>query len=396
MRVIEFCQDGMEELPGARAEGGNGRGFRRGPCGKVRGGKRMEQTLFESGTQGYQFCRIPALLALPGGRVLAFCEGRVRGLSDHGAIHILQRVSEDGGRTWLPQRMIASMGGDTIGNPCPVYDRDTGRVWMFLNTNLGEKGEALIMQGLAPRTVGHIWSDDQGESWSAFEDLTASLKPADWTWYAAGPGHALQMRDGRLVIPCNHGVLASKASPYLGVRAHVILSEDHGRTWQLGGTMAQLPGNEPTACELEDGSIYLNVRRQDDSPCRTVAVSRDGGWTWEDAREDAQLPDPHCQGSVLRYPYAWRGCAWPLLFVNNPNPPGADGDGRWGLTVRMSLDQGATWPYRLRIHGGRTAYADLTAYGDGRVGCLYERGERCPYERIALRNFTLEELTLGQ
>ena len=68
------------------------------------------------------------------------------------------------------------------------------------------------------------------------------------------------------------------------------------------------------------------------------------------------------------------------------------GEGRRGLTVRLSGDGGRTWPRSLRIHEGRTAYADLTRTEDGEVAVLYECGENWPYDRIVLKRFGVDEV----
>lgn len=350
------------------------------------------QAIFTGGESGYQTYRIPALLTLPDGRTLAFSEGRRDNWEDYGKIDVVLRISDDGCRTFSEQRTIAEFGEDTIDNPAPVYDRDTGRIWLFLNTNLANGPESQIMLNKAPRDVGAIYSDDRGETWSEFINMTSWLKLPGWTWYATGPCHALQMSNGRIVIPCNHGEFDEEAGCTPFYRSHVIISDDHGETWRLGGTIGTISGNETAVEELADGTLYLNARCIKQHPCRAVAYSKDGGDTWEDVHPDTALPDPECQGSVIAYPKPFAGCERPLLFSNNPNPPMPHGAGRCRLTVRMSLDGGKTWTYRMCLDEGKTAYGDLTVLPDGSIACLYERGEEHAYEQIALKIFTLDEL----
>lgn len=346
--------------------------------------------LFRQGEDGYPVYRIPALLTIPGGRTLFFAEGRANGMADYGKIDIVMKISTDGCQTFSAQRTIASCGKDTIGNPCPVYDRVTGRIWLFLNTNLADGPEWLIMQNKAPRGVGCIYSDDLGETWSEFCDLTAVLKPEGWTWYATGPCHGLQLENGRLIIPCNHGVFDREKGNSLYYQSHVIISDDHGATWRLGGTVEGVHGNETVAEMLADGTVYLNSRNIHDRPYRLVAFSKDGGDSWYDAHEDENLPDPMCQACVIAYPKPYEGCARPLLFSNNPNKPGPDS--RRNLRVRLSLDNGKSWPRSMQVHDGCTAYADMTCLDDGSVGILYECGDSNAYECIAFRTFTPDDL----
>ena len=112
-----------------------------------------KQTLFVAEEGGYAGYRIPAAIALPGTRVVVFCEGRLGGLSDYGTIHILARICTDGGETFGRAFLVAADGENTVGNPCPVFDRETGVLHLLLNGNLKDGGEAEILAGRAPRRV---------------------------------------------------------------------------------------------------------------------------------------------------------------------------------------------------------------------------------------------------
>lgn len=350
------------------------------------------QIIFNRGEDGYHTYRIPALLTLPDGRTLAFCEGRRDSWEDYGKLDIVLKISDDNCRTFSAQRTIATYGEETIGNPCPVYDRDTGRIWLFLNTNLAEGSEAIINLNKAPRDVGYIYSDDRGETWSEFVNLTSTLKLEGWTWYATGPCHALQLEKGRMVIPCNHGVFNFEEGVTDMYQPHVIVSDDHGKTWRLGATVDGVCANETVVETLSDGTLYLNSRSMKGRPQRVVAYSKDGGDSWYDAHEDENLPDPMCQACVIAYPKAYEGCARPLLFSNNPFPPAEGGANRRNMHVRLSLDDAKTWSRSMQVYEGRTAYADMTILADGSIAILYERGVEHPYECIALQIFTLDDL----
>jgi sialidase-1 len=63
------------------------------------------------------------------------------------------------------------------------------------------------------------------------------------------------------------------------------------------------------------------------------------------------------------------------------------------MTVRLSLDEGKTWPVSNVFHAGPAAYSCLAALGDGRIACLYEAGAKEPYETIVFARFTLDWLT---
>src|SRR5690606_7840256 len=63
-------------------------------------GRELTPTVvFEAGRSGYRTYRIPALVALASGTLLAFAEGRVDSFADNGNVDLLLRRSADGGRT---------------------------------------------------------------------------------------------------------------------------------------------------------------------------------------------------------------------------------------------------------------------------------------------------------
>jgi len=213
--------------------------------------------VFVSGAAGYHTYRIPAIVVSTNGTVLAFCEGRKNSRSDTGKIHLLLKRSSDNGKTWSAQQIVRSDGDNVCGNPGPVADETTGVVWLLMTWNLGGDGEREINNGTSKNTrrVFVTHSADDGVTWTKPQEITASVKKADWRWYATGPVNGIQLtrgavhplprgegrgegegtvhhptaHKGRLVIPCNHTELNSSGQPVS--RAHVIYSDDHGATW---------------------------------------------------------------------------------------------------------------------------------------------------------------------
>jgi sialidase-1 len=61
----------------------------------------------------------------------------------------------------------------------------------------------------------------------------------------------------------------------------------------------------------------------------------------------------------------------------------------------VSYDEGATWPVSKEIHAGPAAYSCLAILPDKSIGCLFERGEKGPYEKIALARFSGKWLEEG-
>jgi sialidase-1 len=337
-------------------------------------GSHVRQTdLFVSGLGGYHTYRIPALLVTAAGTILAFCEGRRYSRSDSGDIDIVLRRSTDSGETWSEMQIVADAGPDVFGNPCPVQDRTTGTLWLPINWNLADRPENMIVRGEAPRGVWLLRSDDDGVTWSAPAEITAQVKPEGWRWYATGPGHGIQLASGRLLIPCDFSV-GSPDPERRDFGSHIIYSDDHGASWQVGGAiLGQV--NECMAVQLSDGAVYLNMRAYHGRNRRAVAWSHDEGQTWSDVAFDDALIEPICQAGLL-------GLADDRVIFSNPASTQ-----RERLTVRISADRCRTWSAGLVLHAGPSAYSDLALAPDGQVCCLYERGDAHPYERITLARF---------
>lgn len=336
----------------------------------------VDQTdLFVAGQDGYHTYRIPALIRAADGSLLAFCEGRKTGSGDSGDIDLLVKRMEPGGARFSPQQIVWDDGPNTCGNPCPVLDAQTGTLWLWMTHNLGEDRESEIVAGKSrgTRTAWLCLSQDHGRSWTTPVEMTAQVKKPEWTWYATGPGCGIQMRTGRLVIPCDH--IAGSAQ----WGSHVILSDDHGKTWFLGGS-AGPQTNECEVVETSDGRLLLNMRNYNRRhTCRAVAESRDGGLSWSELRYDTALVEPVCQASIRRLDGV-RLEGRPILAFSNP----ADPKQRRRLTVRFSGDDGQTWPWSVVVWEGPAAYSCLAALPEGTLLVLYERGEKHPYEKITL------------
>jgi sialidase-1 len=344
--------------------------------------------LFLSGHAGgggpWHTFRIPALAVTRKGTVLAFCEGRRHSWGDSGDIDLVMKRSTDHGRTWSETRVVWDDAANTCGNPSAVVDPSTGVIWLFSTWNRGDDHEPRIIDGKSKdtRRVHVMRSDDDGVTWSKPIEITRDVKKPDWTWYATGPGGGIAIKQGphagRLVIPCDHIEAGTKR--YF---SHVIVSDDHGKSWKLGGRTPRDQVNECQVVELAGGGLMLNMRNYDRAKhTRQVVLSDDGGMTWRDQRHDSALIEPICHGAVERYPaelLAWpRGEHPSVILFCNP----ASRVRREAMTLRASFDDGRTWSHAKQLHAGPAAYSDLEVLGNGHIGCLYEAGESNAAESI--------------
>lgn len=350
-------------------------------------GQQVNSTvLWQKGSGDYNNYRIPSLIVTPKGTVLAFCEGREAG--DTGDINLLMKRSTDHGKTWSEEQIVWDDAGNTCGNPCPVVDEETGRIYLLLTWNLGTDHETDIIRKTSEDTRRPFvcYSDDDGLTWSEPEDLTDTCKDPSWGWYATGPGLGIQIKNGaykgRLIIPANHSYDDPEGKvrngPF-GYGAHVLISEDHGKTWRRSSSIR--PGcNESQVVELSDGSLMMSMRSYNGQYARAIAVSKDGGDTWTEIEHDLQLVESKCQASILDFG-KYRGKD--LLLFSNP----AVAIGRTHMTVRTSLDDGKNWSGSKLIFPGYSAYSSMVKLGNGRVGLFFESGIKEGYEHMLFVTF---------
>jgi sialidase-1 len=359
--------------------------------------------VFRNGEEGYACFRIPSLVTAGDGSLVAFAEGRVDNCADFGGpIRIVARRSTDNGRTWGPLQVVArnvlpSGVEKAASSPSPVVDlkdltRPQGRIVLLFN--MTEYGENDVARGLGVRRVYHTESLDNGLTWSAPRDITSQVhrpnnptytavypdaaqrynSPEDWRQQVPAVGHAIQLRDGRLLYTAS--ITVGKANVFHS-QNYLFWSHDRGRTWQIGGIHPAQGLNEAMAVELEDGRVMVNARAYlDNQPVglrsvTTYTVSKDTAQTGP-VTYDAALVTPTVQASIHRYSFssdAKSGGKSRILF-SMPDHPRL----RVNMTVRLSYDEGKIWAVKKTIDPGPSAYSDLAVQADGKIGLLYERG----------------------
>ena len=329
-----------------------------------------QQVLFKKGDHGYHTFRIPALVATPQGSVLAFCEARKNNRHDDGDIDLVLRRSEDGGQTWGPMQIIDDQGDHTAGNPCPVIDQRTGTIF--------------LPYSIDNQRVHIKQSHDDGRSWSDPVDITKGALMENWHWVGPGPGHGIQLQNGRLVVPCWAGV--EKEIPYGGPQiSYIFYSDDGGESWQLGGTGNHDVSDECEVVELAPNTMYMTARGCHDRPERVYHFSTDGGVSWTDSKFDPRLPAPPCQGSILRVSQEGKRDQDPIVAAWPSNPKG-----RTQMTVLVSYDACQSWPVAKVIHEGGAAYSDLALNQQQEIRLHYEKDH---YANITLARFNMAWLT---
>jgi sialidase-1 len=309
----------------------------------------------------YHSFRIPSLVRTTSNTLLAFVEGRASSNKDWGNINLVYKRSTDNGATWSALSEVVGAGQGTWGNPTAVVDQSTGTIWLFMSWNPadysqnGDDGTTPIT-GWDQRKVYLSSSTDDGLTWGTPVDMTATLKPrtlgdgSTWAWDAMGPGVGIQTSTGRLVIPALH---------------RNIYSDDHGSTWQMQrltttGGAYQEGTSEGTVLQLLDGTLMRN-----DRAVLSVWNTAKRRWVARGTIEsgfstfapDDTLYDPRAEASILRYN---TDSPSRIVFLNS-----ASIETRTTMTVRISYDEGVTWPiYRRLSDAPLPAWAGL---GSGSV-----------------------------
>jgi sialidase-1 len=341
--------------------------------------------LYKNGEDGYKCFRIPSIITTAKGSLLAFAEGRKNNCGDAGDIDLVLKRSEDGGKTWSKLQVVWDDSTNTCGNPAPVIDQKTGSIILLSTWNLGSDHEKDIINGSSKdtRRIFVLSSTDEGITWSAAKEITKNVKKDNWTWYATGPGRGIQLskgkHKGRLVIPSNHVVAETKKN-----YSHVIYSDDLGVNWKLGGITQQDSVNESTVAELSNGRLMLNMRNASKKRNRQIAISKNSGKSWSAIYPDTTLIEPVCEGNLIQYKFPGKK---ECLVFSNP----ASTTSRTQMTVRISYDNGKTWPLKKLVYEGPTAYSCLTVLPNGNLGFFYEAGYQRPYEGIVFEEIPIED-----
>lgn len=314
---------------------------------------------------GYPNVRIPGVVAVPGGKLVAVCEGRQDG-NDESSNVILISTSSDKGATWGATKKIVGDGVDSSNSPLIVSIGSK----VFVHYTVFPKGTdsyslAEGYEGKAQRSYV-LRSDDGGKSWGNPVETTRSIRRVGVQSINFGPGNGLVLtrgsHAGRIVVPAYERVGGATASV-------AVFSDDGGASWKVG-TKVEAPAdvfpNEVTMIEREDGGLLLNARAARNIGKRVQAVSEDGGGSWSGFRIVEELADPVCHAGMVRARFESSGKSGVVLL----SMPSAAG--RRNGQIRVSLDDGQTWPGVYFVTKEYFGYSVLVDLGGGEIGLMYE------------------------
>jgi sialidase-1 len=348
--------------------------------------------LFVAREGGYHTYRIPGMVRTLDGTLLAYAAARDKDIWDYGDYDTVLRRSTDGGKTWSPLEVFVDGGTSTVDNCVLIVDAQ-------------RQG---VVHHLYCVDYAHTYYRRSTDHAATFSPAVEITKPfADFASefafiiQATGPGHGIQLRSGRLLVP----VWLSPSKQQFPSAVSLIYSDDHGETWQRGPIIVR-SGDPPThpmegvVAQLSDGRVTMNIRNEAGVHRRAVAYSPDGVQDWTVPVFDEQLPDPICFGSLLAVPREVAGQGGVLLFSNPANVDRSVDIGpahycdRKNVTVKLSVNDGGDWVKSLVVEAGYAGYSDLCVAPDGTVYCLYERGSLTSYydpAALTLARFDLRQ-----
>lgn len=341
------------------------------------------QVLFEKTTvwaekEGGIFAHfVYGLTVTENGSILALAEARIDNSADDGAHHLVLKRSTDQGRSFSASKIVVeSAGGQSWANPTLVQDRKTKDIFLFYALNHHNESTQ----------VYYKTSNDDGLSWSEPVELSSLFagNTLGWTFHLPGPGHGIQLKNGRLLIPVWHRKSISFPAAARDYGVNCLYSDDHGQTWKTGANTPIGEFNESQITELKNGDVMLigrTISRRSGSHQAKV-ISKDQGESWSQQLEyDTALVGRACDIGLISYSRKSR-----VLLISQPR----DLKNRKDLTIRLSKDEGKSWITRKLIEKGGATYSDLAILPDKSVICLYGHGGTAHMPRkVSLARFNL-------
>jgi sialidase-1 len=349
--------------------------------------------------------RIPGITTSKNGTLLAVYDMRRESSRDlQGHMDIGLSRSLDGGNTWLPMQVaidIKEWGGlpqkfNGVSDACILSDDKTGAIYiagLWMHGVLDKNGKWIEGLTDSSKAWNHQWrekgsqpgfdvkqssqflivkSTDEGKTWSDPINLTKMCKKEEWWLWAPGPGHGITLNDGTLVFPTQGR--DKNGRPF----SNITYSKDGGVNWHTSVAADTGSTTESMAVQLSNGDIMLNMRanenatRKGDNNGRAIAVTSDLGKTWTShAASRSVLNEPVCMASTHKHNYTKNGKPSSVLLFSNPNTK----SGRNHMTIKMSFDDGLTWPkdhWILLDEWNSFGYSCITSVNENTIGILYE------------------------
>ena len=382
-------------------------------------------TVFDTNLTPRHYYRIPAIVQMSDGRLLAIADDRHSSDTDIGGnqgIDIVGRVSDDGGTTWGSTFIIADGNmrqqgfNNSHGDAAAIADRETGKLLIMCAS--GKQG-FLASTLTNPLLVGRYTSDDNGTTWTG-QEVTSDI----YGIFADYPEvNALFFSSGRIcqsshIKQGSHYRIYSAICTPVGVGSLVLYSDDFGQTWQaLGGPEARPTtapfGDEAKVEELPNGNVLLSCRSKQTATNGRLFNIYDyatGSWSEmavsNDPESGTYSEDCSCNGELLIVP-ALRTSDGRHVHLALQSVPRGNGRQRVSIYYKELLDSSDydepldfTWGWKCyQITENYSAYSTMIATTDGNIAFFLEdcndNNSTSAYDLI-YKTLTIKNITDGR
>ena len=332
---------------------------------------------------GKNYYRIPTLIQLTNGDLLAFADRRIGSVGDvpKSPIETVYKKSTNNGKTWSQEKRISPQSTATnrsYGDGAYCVDRKTGNIICLV---VGDQG---FIQSTPknPIRTRLIIGRNNGSTWDDPIDITdqiygANCKDPDrktWNGVFTTSGNGVQLRNGRIMFVLNVRK-SDKASPLFN---HVLYTDDGGKTWNVSKGAPGISknpsrgGSEAKIVELNDGTLLMAIRPEGIYQ-RFLAKSTDNGETWGEMEPRSELPSSSSNGDIIYYTSTLNGFDKNRIITMFDSVPYTKATPPGSPKLYWSYDEGKTWNGRL-MHSGNAGYSSLAILKDGSIGILAEIG----------------------
>ncbi len=252
--------------------------------------------------------------------------------------------SEDGGKTWVDPYMIIDPVDDSVQTVLPLFMLYENEMWIIWYDYGAPSGTyAIKSSNYDAENIAEVsWTEPK-----KMFDRMIHHRPTE-------------LSDGTLIV----GSLGGDKTVTYAER-----SINKGETWQTYGKAKSDVNSYKKAkiVEKRDGTLWmLSQLEQGAGGGMEQSFSSDGGKTWTKYEHDLTPPliSPGARFEITRLR------SGNLAFVSY-----ATTNARTDLTVYLSEDDGATWPYSVLLDDRtEVSYPDLSEDEDGNIYVIWDMG----------------------
>ena len=284
--------------------------------------------------------------------------------TDDTAVFGSRRVQ--GSNVWTTPKRIADTPDRADGNGV-IWQEPGGATWLFYVCRYGKTW--------VDSRIKYKYSNDNGHTWTDSEMLT----------FERGMmvrSQPIQLMDGDFLLPIYHETGNELKS--IGAQSASLFARYHKKTktWSFTNKAYSRIGNlQPSVVQIDENYLFAFCRRggtYDALPNGFIVrtESRDGGRTWS-LGEDTIFPNPNSAIDLIKLSNGH------LVMIYNDNNEGK----RNPLTLRVSTDQGKTWPLARTIVNtpdDEQGYPYIIQTSDGSIQGVYTSKKRTVVNHFVL------------